>query len=501
MHRQFAFAVFAATLSSVAGAQAAADFSALEQRAVREVDSGNVPSLAVAVVQDGRIIYERAFGHADLASRRAATVHTAYALASASKPITATALLQLARRGKVDLDAPVQRYIAPLALRVPEGSKFGQPRLRQLLDHTAGLGTYAQVYYGDAITQSPAFAQTFARFGVLMQPPGRVAEYSNLGYGVISHIIEQRSGLGFGEYLERNVFAPLEMTDAFIDTPGASDTDLALPYDTQNGVLPALRNDTPGAGNIYASVHDLARFALLHLDPAAMPGTVLKSADVQRMQRRTDTKALQHYYASTYYGLGWYVRPDDGGQRVVWHEGGMPGASSIIKLLPERRIGVAVLANRTEVNGVTQSVADDALRALVPGYSPAPLDATASYTPYVAQIRFLGEWKGTLAVDGKPLACTLTFGADGKVNLAFAVSPRADAREQGEFSGIVYGDSFIGAVALKLPILEQAGAENPLLLVKLVRTGEVLQGSLVAYSSPARLDYLLPFALRLEQAR
>lgn len=127
MRPRFASAVFAAALPSLAAAQTTADFSALERRAAREVDSGNVPSLAVVVVQDGRIVYERAFGHADLASCRAATVHTAYALASASKPITATALLQLARRGEVDLDAPVQRYIAPLALRAPEGSAFGQP--------------------------------------------------------------------------------------------------------------------------------------------------------------------------------------------------------------------------------------------------------------------------------------------------------------------------------------------------------------------------------------
>ncbi len=501
MYLRFAFAAIAALFPAMAGAQSAPDFSALEQRAAREVDSGNVPSLAVAVVQDGRIVYERAFGHADLAARRAATVHTAYALASASKPITATALMQLARRGKVDLAEPVQRYLAPLTLRAPDGSTFAAPRLQQLLDHTSGLGTYAHIHYAEAIASVPTFAQTLARFGVLMQPPGRIAEYSNLGYGVISHIIEQRSGLGFGEYLERNVFAPLEMTDAFVDTPGARDTDIALPYDAKNGALPPLRNDTPGAGNIHASAHDLARFALLHLDPAATRGTVLKPADVQRMQRKADPKALQHYYAHTYYGLGWYVRPDDGGQRVVWHEGGMPGASSIIKLLPERHIGVVVLANKTEVNAVTQAVADDALRALVPGYAPAPLDATANYTPYAAQPPFLGAWKGTVDIAGKSLPCSLSFGADGKANLAFAVSPQADALEKGEFGGIVYGDSFIGAVPLKLPIAETAASESPLLLVKLVRTGEVLQGSLVAYSSPARLDFLLPFAVRLEKVR
>lgn len=478
------------------------DFSALEQRVEREVASGNVPSLAVAVAQDGRVIYARAFGHADLAQHRPASVHTAYALASATKPITATAVLQLAERGKLDLDAPVQDYLRSWRLHASAGIAPA-PRVRQLLDHTAGLPTYAQIFYGDAIARAPTLAGSVADYGILVQPPGRVAEYSNLGYGLLGRIVENRSGRAFGDYLERNVFAPLGMDDAFVDRPGtgAGGADVATAYDASNRPLPRLHNDTPGAGNVYASAQDLIRFALFHLDPAAAPKPVLSPQAVRRMQQNADAQALHHYYAGAYYGFGWYVRPDDGGQRVLWHEGGMPGASTIIKLIPDRRIGVVVLANKTEVNAVTQAVADDALRALLPGYAPGTLDATARYTPYAGQAPFRGAWRGSVAVAGRSLPCELNFAADGKVTLAFAPEPGAERRERGEFAGIVYGDSFIGAVPLKLPITSRAASENPLLLVKLVRTGSVLQGSLVAYASPQRLEYLLPFAVRFEPVR
>ncbi|HSX59289.1 MAG TPA: serine hydrolase domain-containing protein [Tahibacter sp.] len=487
-----------ACTAALATAAPVPDFSALERRAAQEVDSGNLPSLAVAVVRDGEIVYARAFGHADLAQRRPATVHTAYALASATKPITATAVMQLAERGKIDLAAPARRYLGPLRLRAADPA-WPAPSVAQLLDHTAGLATYAHIYFGDAVARAPAFARSVERFGVLVQPPGRVAEYSNLGYGLLGDIVERRGGAGFGDYLAREVFAPLGMTDAFVDTPQPG-ADVATPYDAQNAALPALRNDTPGAGNVQASAHDLVRFARFHLDPASAEKPVLSTAGVRRMQQRADAKALHHYYAGAYYGLGWYVRPDDGGERAVWHEGGMPGASSIIKLLPERRIGVVVLANKSEVNAVTQAVADDALRALLPGYAPGPLDATANYARYAAQPDFLGEWRGSVTVGGRKLACELRFG-DGKIALALAASDDTTRRARGEFAGIVYGDSFVGAVPMALPIAEQSGAGSPLLLVKLVRSGDVLQGAFVAYASPQRLEYLLPFAVRMTRTR
>lgn len=479
-------------VAGTASAEPDARFSALERHAAAAVEAGRAPSLAMAVIVDGRIVYERAFGYADRDARRAATVDTAYALASATKPITATAVLQLAERGRLDLDAPVRRYLGPLKLR-SLAQPGAAPTVRQLLDHTAGLPTYAQLYYGDGIAAAPAFARSVARYGVLVQPPGRVAEYSNLGYGLLSVIVERRSGLRFGDYLQREVFAPLGMDHAFVDAPATADADVAVGYDAQNQPLPPLRNDTPGAGNVHASARDLIRFASLHLG-AESAAPVLSAAGVRRMQRNADPGALQHYYGNSHYGLGWYVRDDDGGERVVWHEGGMPGASAIIKLLPSRRAGVVVLANRTEVNDLTQQLADEALRALMPGYAPGPLDATANYSPYVAQPAFFGDWDGEIQLDRRRLRGRLQFGADGTVRIEYA-GPRGEP-VSAVLRGLVYGDSFVGAASLPLPLAGQRGSDAPLLLAKLLRSGDVLQGALVAYAAPARLDYLLPFYAR-----
>lgn len=404
-------------------------------------------------------------------------------------------MLQLAERGRIDLDAPAQRYLGRFRLHAAAGGP--RPRVYQLLGHSAGLGTYAQIHY-DEMAAAPPFARSVARFGVLVQPPGRVAEYSNLGYGLLGVMVERRSGLPFGDYLERELFAPLGMTDAFVDAPAAHDSDIAVAYDASGQALAPLYNDKPGAGNVHASAHDLIRFAQFHLDPAAAAVPVLRADTVARMQRQADVPALQHYYGNSYYGLGWYVRENDGGERVVWHEGGMPGASSIIKLLPQQRSGVVVLANKTEVNAVTQAVADAALRALRPAYAPGALDAVANYAPYAAQAEFLGEWRGEIHVDGRRLRCTLRFGARGKVQIEYIGKDRKPV--SGMLGGIVYGDSFVGAVPLSLPIAEQRGAASPLLLVKLLRSGEVLQGALVAYAAPARLEYLLPFYVKLRRA-
>jgi len=474
------------------------DFSAVAQHAQKSVEDGSVPSLALAVAQNGNIVYEQAFGFADIAQRRAATIDTAYPLASASKPITATALMVLQERGKVDLTAPVASYLAPFELRAAEGS-VDAVTLQTLLNHTSGLGTYAQIYYGDAIAARPAFAASVRRYAVLVHPPGRVSEYSNLGYGLIGNIIARRSGKSFAAFLQQTVFQPLGMRHSFIDAPSAVNADVASGYDIAMKKLPVLYNDTPGAGNAYASAHDLLRFGMFHLDPERTAHAPLKRETVERMRTNADPRALHHYYADSYYAQGWYVRPNDDGLRVAWHEGGMPGASTIIKLIPEHRIAVVVLSNRTDANELTQEIANQLLAVLLPDYKPARLDPTARYTAYAAQPEFLGHWSGSIEVEGHSLPCTLTFASDGTVRIAYADSLDAKHQSEASFGGLAYGDSFIGAFAGHLPISLVLARSDPLLLLKLIRTGSQLSGTAVAYSSPERLNYLLPFYIHLQR--
>jgi CubicO group peptidase (beta-lactamase class C family) len=491
--------MFAALLvAQPAFAEEGYDFGEVERRATQAVEGGSVPSLALAIARDGRIVYERAFGLADVAAQLPATTHTAYALASVTKPITATAVMALYAQDRISLSTPVETYLPALHFRDAAGHA-APVNLLQLLSHTSGLGTYARIHHGDAIAQADSIENEFRRFGVLVNSPGRVAEYSNLGYGVIGEAIQRQTRHSLAELVDREVFRPLGMKESFIDVRPDRAMSVAAGYDASSTPLPPLRNNTPGAGNAYASVHDLVRFGMFHLDPASIAGAPLDQETVARMQANADPAAFQHYYDAAYYGLGWYVRPHDGGQRVVWHEGGMPGASTIIKMLPEQGIVAVVLSNRTDANDLTQALADQLIGVVLPDYRPIPLNPVARYVPYAGQPEFLGRWLGTISVDGATLSCTLSLDSDGNGTIEYSDSAESRVSSKASFRAMVHGDSLISGFPGRLPTNSIAASDEPLLLLKLVRTQNRLSGAVVAFASPQRLDYLLPFAIELER--
>lgn len=496
MTEWFVFAVILAAQPALA--KNPYDFGAVESHAARAVKDGTVPSLAIAIAKDGKIVYEHAFGYADMQAHIPATTHTAYSLASATKPITATALLALHERKGIDLSAPIETYVPTLRFHDAAGNA-APVNLLQLLSHTSGLGTYARIDYGDAIAHADSLDDEFRRYGVLVDAPGRVSEYSNLGYGLIGEVIERQSGQPFADFVDQAVFRPLGMKDSFVDAPSRRAISVAVGYDAASARLPAFRNNTPGAGNAYASVHDMVRFGMFHLDPGRVDHPPLNREDVARMQANADPRPFQHYYGAAYYGLGWYVRPDDGGHRIVWHEGGMPGASTIIKMLPEQGIVAVVLSNRTDANDLTQALADQLIQAVLPNYRPAPLDPVASYFPYTDQPAFLGRWVGTITVDGVKLSCTLVLDSSGNGKIRYVDPAKPQAASEASLRAMVNGDSFVSGFPGRLPSRGIAASDAPLLLVKLVRTQNRLSGAIVAYSSPQRLDYLLPFAIELER--
>jgi len=159
-----------------------------------ELRNKTAPSIAVAVAKDGQIIWEEAFGYADLETQIPATVETSYQLASVSKPITATAIMVLDKKGVFTLDVRVSDWIRPLALKVYEGNA-GDVKIRHLLNHTSGLSTYFNLCYADEKGEKPSFEESFGKFGALMHPAGVICEYSNLGYGLLDSIIAKAGGM------------------------------------------------------------------------------------------------------------------------------------------------------------------------------------------------------------------------------------------------------------------------------------------------------------------
>lgn len=329
------------------------------------------PSVAVAVGRGDEVVFETASGFADPDDRRAAHPGTAYLLASVTKPIAATCVCLLAERGSLDLDAPVEDYLEGLSL--PGSAGWPRPTVRQVLQHRSGLGEYYRFSYGDEDRELPDMAQTVERYGVRFAPPGSRHLYSNLGYGLLDRVIASVSGRATSVFAREELFGPLGMSSGWIGVPYEAPADRATPYTASGTRYPAYEMDTPTASLAWSSAPDLVRFGLAHAG-----GSPVLSPDLRRQMHEpasgdvTDDGTLQ----DAGYGLGWRIQ-DVVGTRVISHGGGMSGVSTLLTVVPEERLAVAVLANVTE-SKLPSAVTRWALDELLPTVADALAAADAA---------------------------------------------------------------------------------------------------------------------------
>ena len=333
------------------------EFAALGERLARLVVEHGAPSLAVAIVRDGTIAWEAGFGWADRAQRRAATAHTPYSLASITKPITAAALMSLVRAGLVDLDAPIDDHLG--GARIEPYAPGDVITVRHVAAHTAGLPLHYQFFYEDEPYRPPPRPETIRRYAVASTPPGERFLYSNLGYGVLDHLITEVSGLPYADVVREVVLEPLGMSRSSVHLDAATSTDAALRYGADGVAYPFYDFDHPGGSAVFASAQDLLRFAIADLD-APEDG-------------RHDP--IGRSPAGFGYGIGWMSHPDEAGFATRGHTGGMGGVATVMALVPSERIAVVVLSNSS--GQLPQQVRVEVLSALLPAYAARRDEAEA----------------------------------------------------------------------------------------------------------------------------
>jgi serine beta-lactamase-like protein LACTB, mitochondrial len=294
-----------------------------------------IPGLSAAVATAGAVRFSAGHGLADVENAVPATPATVYRLASVSKPITAVAVMQLAAKGRLDLDASIQRYVPAY----PE--KPWPLTCRQLLCHQAGVRQWTEEEFHNTKRYSTlAESLEFFRNDPLAFEPGTRTLYTSLGYTLLGLAVENASGQGFLEYLRENVFTPAGMESAEIDDVYALILHRAAGYkkgpggELFNSGLSDTSNRVPGGG-LVATAEDVARFALgLH------SGALLKKETREQMfvrQRTRDGKP-------TGYALGWTVGSERG-RREVYHIGGQPRVSTVLYMLPDSGVAVVCLSN------------------------------------------------------------------------------------------------------------------------------------------------------------
>lgn len=326
------------------------------EKAVSTFMSANsVPGMGAAVVLDGEPVWSAGFGMADLEDSAPATSSTLFRLGSLSKPITATALLQLWEHGKLDLDAPVQKYCPAFP------QKEWPITSRELLGHLGGIRHYNRDGKGDIPEDSARhFAsmeeslQIFAA-DPLVAKPGTKFNYSTYGYTLLGCVLEGAASQKYMDFVRENIFKPASMVQTQAD-----DFFNIIPHRTRwyhkdkseivrnAGVLDSSYK-IPGGGLI-SSADDMARF-----EAAMLADKLVKRPARDLMwtpQKTPDGK-------STGYALGWGIS-DKFGIHIVAHTGGQQGTSTAFVLVPERRAGVIVLANMDSVD--SGNLADQILK-------------------------------------------------------------------------------------------------------------------------------------------
>ena len=335
----FAVALALCAAPQPARAQSASDSAAIARarELVRErMDS--IPGLAVAVAVDGRIVWSEGFGFADLEQRVPVRPTTRFRIGSVSKPLTAAAVGLLVEQGRLDLDAPVQRYVPsfpakpwPITTRLAAG-------------HLAGI----RHYRGDEFTLYRRYGSVLESLDIfkddsLLFQPGTRFSYSSYGWNLISAVVEGASGDRFLPFMRAHVFEPLHLAHTSADWVDSIVPDRTRYYDRRAGTwlnAPAVDNSYKWAGGGFLSTaEDLVTFgsALLH------PG-FLKAETLRLMFTSQRTSAG----APTGYGIGWFIGRDPRGQPMYSHGGGSVGGTSYLVVYPASRLVLAIVTDMTD---------------------------------------------------------------------------------------------------------------------------------------------------------
>jgi D-alanyl-D-alanine carboxypeptidase len=322
--------------ATVTPAPAMHTFTATMERQVDDLGNNVLrekrsPGLAIGIIEDGRVVYARGFGNSDLTKHTRWSPGTQTYIGSISKQFTAAAILLLQQAGKLKLDDQVTRY-------VPELTIANGVTIRQLLNQTAGLPDVSAAKGIDLdTTKSIKPADLLAAMNKLqpVSPPGSEFRYNDFNYFVAGLIVERVSGIPLSDYLQQNVFIPLNMNQTFLAGDSGISPQHAVGYTGRPGEFTKATPDDPawlfGSGGVVSNVYDLAKWDI------GMP--LLLRVDAER-----DSFTPSGAPGATQYGLGWVI-DQRAGKRYIWHNGELAGYHAMNALLPDDHVAVIVLTN------------------------------------------------------------------------------------------------------------------------------------------------------------
>ena len=323
----------------------------------RPIVNGQGPGMAVGVIRDGKLVFAKGYGLADMEKKTPITPDTDFRLASVTKQFTAMSIMLLVHDGKLHYDDTLRKIF-------PEFPQYGSDiRIRELLTHTSGLKDYEDIYekqVGDT-TPPERVPQLHDKdvLKIMKQqtgtdfPPGTKWRYSNSGYALLAMVIQKVSGEPYQDFVRERIFKPLGMTKTVAFVKGVNQVpNRAFGYNKDNATGKFVFGDQSptsavlGDGGIYTSIKEMAKW-----DKALREHKLLSEAEMRAAltpvavtegRKRKDGTMIE-------YGFGWFLDPYKGHERQ-YHDGTTTGFLTTIQRFPKDGLTVIVLANRTDVD-------------------------------------------------------------------------------------------------------------------------------------------------------
>ncbi len=409
----------------------------------------DVPGMAVAVVQDDKVVFAKGFGISNLNTNAKVNKDTLFGIASNTKAFTSAALAKLVDEGKLSWDDRVIDHLPEF--RLYDSYVTREMRVRDLLSHRSGLG----LGQGDLMiwpSTDKSIEDILAGLQYLKPASSFRSQYAynNLMFVTAGEVVARVSGMSWNDYIEKNILQPLHMDNSragFSRIP-KSNKNWAIGHIPMDGKLnPFFVNyleDFRGAGAIASSVNDMSQWLLTQLAGGKMPSGEQLFSEKQQAQMwhphitSMASKSAYEAYHQQFrgYGLGWSIE-DYHGYKKLGHGGGILGMVSQVTLLPEKKLGIVILSNQqafSALSAVTHEVLEDALEledkdwveelakkhfaSKQKAYANAKPDTPADYQPQLPNINYTGtlhdDWYGDVIIEQ----------LDGKLRIDFTHTKR-----------------------------------------------------------------------------
>jgi len=465
------------------------DFRGIRQAIVAAVASHKATGIAVAVAHHGRIIWEQGFGFTNRGAGTKVSERTPFCLASITKPFTTTALMTLVAAGKISLDDSANKYLGP---KVELKGDAEGATLRLLGAHAAGLPSMFEMFPVRGGERQPSSTALLENYGTLAYPPNELYEYSNIGFEALGRIASNVGGLPFGELLTTQVLTPLGLHDSFFDTDKARLANGALLYDELERPIPEYFTATPPSGELYASAHDLARFAMFNLKNHLPDQT-----------RILDDRLIDEIHNPVFRGpnrgattFGWFSGETKSGLLVILKDGGQPGVSTIMYMVPEENLACVALANRSDNGEFIQTLVDEMASAIIPNWTTPHASVGLPTVDFPEKSVFSGKWSGQLHGGGAKMAVSMDFTPTGGATLLLGNKTPEIVTSLG-----LQGNALIGKSAGTIESADAIRNHATSLSLKLQRRDDKLEGRVLASATAPGELATLPFVVELQRSQ